>query len=278
MCSTGGANVVLRKYVARWRIPTDHFVRSGRPRQRARPLAEWLVDGSTIRSSKLKRRLYAAELKTPRCELCGQDEMWNGSRISLILDHVNGKRDDNRLENLRIVCPNCNASLETHCGRNATVTRAPRECIRCGSSYVPKRTGQRYCSPECGSRWDRSKVDFSHLRKAERPPVEELVAAVAAVGYREVGRRHGVSDVSIRKWIADYGVKPPPGGGRRPPDRRSLTDDEAARALRLLSVGIPCAAVAESFGVTHSCMSDLRLGRTYRHLERPEGLARPEAA
>lgn len=53
----------------------------------------------------------------PVCELCGQDEIWHGRRMSLILDHVNGVRDGNRIENLNIVCPNCAATLPTHCGK-----------------------------------------------------------------------------------------------------------------------------------------------------------------
>lgn len=50
--------------------------------------------------------------------MCGQGEEWNGKKMSLILDHINGVHNDNRLENLRIVCPNCNATLDTHCGKN----------------------------------------------------------------------------------------------------------------------------------------------------------------
>jgi len=47
--------------------------------------------------------------------------------MSLILDHINGKRDDHRIENLRILCPNCAATLETHCGRkNRLMSRTDR--------------------------------------------------------------------------------------------------------------------------------------------------------
>lgn len=56
----------------------------------------------------LKRRLLAAGVKQPRCETCGLTE-WLGAPISLALHHVNGDRHDNRLVNLRILCPNCHA-------------------------------------------------------------------------------------------------------------------------------------------------------------------------
>lgn len=80
---------------------------------------EILVENSTYASrTSLKKRLYNEGLKKRICEKCGQGEEWNGEHISLILDHINGINNDNRLKNLRILCPNCNATLETHGGKN----------------------------------------------------------------------------------------------------------------------------------------------------------------
>ena len=53
--------------------------------------------------------------------------------MSLILDHINGVADDNRLENLQIVCPNCAATLDTHCGRANRLPVGDRACLRCGA-------------------------------------------------------------------------------------------------------------------------------------------------
>ena len=66
--------------------------------------------------------------------------------MSLILDHINGVRDDNRLENLRIVCPNCAATLETHCGRKNRREPDLRSCKRCGKRFEAKYRSHRYCS------------------------------------------------------------------------------------------------------------------------------------
>ena len=84
--------------------------------------------------------LYATGLKQRECELCGQGELWRGRAMSLILDHINGVGDDNRLENLRIVCPNCAATLDTHCGRNL---RLVRSCASCGRSFHSYHADQR---------------------------------------------------------------------------------------------------------------------------------------
>jgi hypothetical protein len=117
----------------------------------------------------------------------------------LILDHINGVRDDNRLENLRIVCPNCAATLETHCGRQNRKRVIPRNCRLCGKAFRPKYAKHRYCSRECGQR-----VAHRKQRRVRRPPYEQLMAEIEATSYSAVGRKYGVSDNAIRKWVRAY--------------------------------------------------------------------------
>ena len=208
MCQTGGAHATLKKYAGIWGITADHFdpyasVR-GHGAQRRRPLEEILVEGSTFSRNHLKERLYDEGLKRPICELCGQDEIWRGRPMSLILDHVNGVSDDNRLGNLRIVCPNCAATLDTHCARKRRLIRVDQECVRCGQSFRPRDNRQRYCSRACGTRWDRSGVARPGTRKVDRPPYSQLLREVNAIGYSATGRRYGVTGNAIRKWLRQY--------------------------------------------------------------------------
>lgn len=219
-CPTGGNWRTLKRRVAELRISTDHFdpyafARGPRNGQRT-PFDQVLVEGSTYSRSSLKRRLFGAGLKQRRCELCGQDENWRGRTIGLILDHINGVRDDNRLDNLRIVCPNCAAGLDTHCGRKNRVETEPRSCLRCAEAFVPKYPQQRYCSAYCGARWDRRGLKRPGARKVERPPHEVLLRDVLELGYLAVGRKYGVSDNAIRKWLREYEAERASAGGLDP--------------------------------------------------------------
>jgi hypothetical protein len=116
-----------------------------------------------------------------------------------ILDHVNGVWNDNRLENLRFLCPNCNATLDTHCGRKNRRKVVDRECGYCGEKFWPKYAKQRFCSRPCGVRHN-----APALHRVERPPYDQLVAEIAATSYSAVGRKYGVSDNAIRKWVRAY--------------------------------------------------------------------------
>lgn len=63
-----------------------------------------------------------------KCEICGIKE-WNGLPVSLILDHINGRASDDRLENLRLICPNCDAQLPTYKSKNKNSDRKKRKGV-----------------------------------------------------------------------------------------------------------------------------------------------------
>lgn len=118
----------VNQRIKQLKLDTTHFTGMGwnvgsRKRKivQPKPLSELLVNGSLVQSYKLKHRLFATGLKEPRCELCSWAESSEDGRIPVELDHINGIRTDNRLANLRILCPNCHSLQPTHRGRNKKV-------------------------------------------------------------------------------------------------------------------------------------------------------------
>ncbi len=123
LIEAGGNYDQVKKYIGEYKFSTKHFrgkawnkgMRGiGKP---ILPLSKILTKNSTYQSFKLKKRLFGVRLKQQRCEKCGWAKKTENGYLPLELDHINGDRHDNRIENLRILCPNCHSLTANHRGR-----------------------------------------------------------------------------------------------------------------------------------------------------------------
>ena len=128
LVEAGGNYSIIKRRILRMGLDTAHFTGQGWRKGDsnavtiAKPLSELLRQGSSFQSYKLKKRLFAEALKEPTCEGCLNVE-WQGQPIPLELDHINGDPTDNRIENLRILCPNCHALTATYRGKKLAKCR-----------------------------------------------------------------------------------------------------------------------------------------------------------
>lgn len=193
--SAGGNYSTFRKYVTLWNLDISHFdaktiIRLNLEEYRKNNeinMKDILSENCDYNRRSLKRRLYCSKLKQPICELCGQDELWNGRKMSLILDHINGIHNDNRLENLQIICPNCNATLDTFAGKNTKkrIEKAKKKLSK--TVYIPK-------------------------TRIVWPSKEELEIRIWNEPTTKIAKELGISDSAVTKHCKKLGINKPPRG------------------------------------------------------------------
>jgi hypothetical protein len=107
----------------------------------------------------------------------------------MILDHINGINNDNRIENLRMICPNCNSQQKTFAGRNNRGKKKceAKVCVDCGVPVT-------HYSLRC------KKCSALKKRKTTRPEISILKKDVDKLGWEATGRKYGVSGNAVRKW------------------------------------------------------------------------------
>lgn len=109
----------LKSRLDAWGVKAKNQSRKGipRPNEGYIPASEYLGTNKYLASAKLKEKLWREGIKEKKCERCGVEE-WFGSYRHLELDHIDGQKYNNSLENLRILCANCHSLTPTNSGKN----------------------------------------------------------------------------------------------------------------------------------------------------------------
>ena len=192
-CS-GNNNKTVKNRIEKYGIDTSHFTFTTGIKRCPENV---FIENSTA-SQKVLREWYVKGSYTPyQCSICNLLPEWQGKPLTLILDHINGHNKDDRLENLRWVCPNCNQQLDTTNGKNISklvkkevTTTKPiiKYCEDCGTELKSKAANK---CPTCAAKAQRI---------VERPQRDELKQLVRQYPFTQLAKMFGVSDNAIRKW------------------------------------------------------------------------------
>ena len=159
------------------------------------PLERILVPDSNYNRQHLKRRLIEAELLLHQCYECKRGPEWQGKPLSLHLDHINGVNNDNRLENLRLLCPNCHSQTPTYAGRK---NRKPVRRCRCGAPISKRATNCWDCAAAKKREMEQSNMVLKDAELRQR--------AATGESYSSMARAARVSASAIYKRCKKLGI------------------------------------------------------------------------
>ncbi len=200
----GGSYVNIKKTLQRLEVDCSHWTGSGHLKGKKHnhnikfSLESVMIADSTYSRCLLKRRLLEEGILKNECSECGQEELWNGQKLVMVLDHINGVNNDHRLENLRMLCPNCNSQQKTFCGGNKKKKEKKEYwCTEC-SVKISSASKSGLC---CKCVQQTTSLSLNKRKVKNRPSKEQLLKEIEETNYCAVGRKYGVSDNTIRKWL-----------------------------------------------------------------------------
>jgi 5-methylcytosine-specific restriction endonuclease McrA len=189
MENKGGNYKTCRARISELQIDTSHFLKRIESSNYSRKVTKddfvsKLTKNSVYNRTDLKKRLIKFNLLKYECVKCKNNGIWENEKLTLQLEHKNGISNDNRLENLTFLCPNCHSQTNTFAGRSLNKHKVKPS--------------------ELNPNW-RNNPKYG-TRKVVRPSKETIETELKTNTMVSLGKKYGVSDNAIRKWCKTYGI------------------------------------------------------------------------
>lgn len=210
-CVSGASHSRLKKKIEEFGLDTSHFMIDTKVRSKLSN-EDYFRKGVKRSGSHLKKRLLDDGHLQDECAVCGLKPEWNNKPLVMQVDHINGDNLDNRLENLRLICPNCHSQTTSFagkrfkkkyycdCGKEITRHSKSGKCAACARNRNPSST---------------------------QPSKELLRRLIWQIPTTKIAEMYGVSDSAVNKWCKKHGINKPGMGYWTKKRARSSTESNS---------------------------------------------------